>query len=145
MKKLFFPLLKIMFILGCTEENKNLVPTVSKEKKLESAIQVILDIPEFQWIYHPEIPERTPVKLLVNEVINEKMSLTKFNEQVVFYKKYEVFSKSIKDYIEFIDLDYENDTLNFSFRYNIEGAVASGTLLDINNEWTVLSANIYEK
>ncbi len=86
MKKIVGILLIISLLISCknsgkketenkSESENELTQTElikSESNQTELIVQQILDLPRLQWIYHPELKERLPVKVLETEHIRNK-------------------------------------------------------------------------
>ena len=149
MKKSLLILFGLLCFISC-KENKNPDSSGSKPGQMEKTnetelvVQKILDLPDLQWVYHPELKERLPVKVLKTEQITEKLDLKKFGRKVSILSPEELEKEHITDYVS-IQLDFSNDTLKFDLEYKAEGAVASGKMVKKNGEWIVVDYSVAEE
>lgn len=118
--------------------------TKTESKQTELIAQKILDLPDLQWIYHPELTKRLPVKVLESELIEKKFDLNKFGQNVRIMSLTELEKGGIKDYVEFHKLDYKGDTLVFEISYKIEGAGSSGKFIKESGKWIILDYSVWE-
>jgi hypothetical protein len=153
MKKIFGILLIIFFLISCknsekTETENNSEPeselTQTESNQTELIAQKILDLPDLQWIYHPESKERLPVKVLETELIVKNFSLNKFGQKVRILSMSELEKEGIKDYVIFDKIKIGKDTTDFELSYKIEGTGCSGKLLKEDGEWKVLDYSVWE-
>ena len=137
-----------MLFGACKENNKSkLNESELKFEKIdetELVIQKILDLPDLQWIYHPELQERIPVKILESELIDNKLGLNKFGQEVRIISSIELEKEGIKDYVEFQKLEFKRDTLEFGLTYDIEGAGSAGKFIRENGKWKILEYGVWE-
>ena len=143
MKKSILILFGLLLLISC-KENKKSKLAESQINETELIVQKILDLPRLQWIYHPEAPERIPVKVLETAQIEKDLSLNKFGKKVRIMSRAELTNKGIKDFVEFDRLTIDNDTANFGLHYKVEGAGCAGRLLKVNGEWIVLDYSVWE-
>jgi len=120
-----------------------LIKTASNQTELIA--QKILDLPKLQWIYHPEIKERLPVKVLESELIDKSLNLNKFGQKVRILSLEELKKEKIKDYIIFEKLEIKTDTTDFKLHYEIEGAGSSGKFVIENEKWIIFDYSVWEK
>jgi hypothetical protein len=158
MKKTIYSLLIIFVLTSCnnlektnTENNselENILPqkelTDLEPKDTELIAQKILDLPRLQWIYHSEINERLPVKVLESELIKKNITLTKFGRKVRILSISEIEKEGINDYVVFDRIEIKEDTTEFEISYRIEGAVCSGKFIKQDKEWRILDYSVYE-
>lgn len=118
---------------------------LKKEKsETEQLVQKILDLPKLQWIYHPEVKERLPVKILESKIIHKTFELNKFDNKVLILSPTEIQSKEIRDYLEFHKLIIHQSTAKFELSFKIEGAGASGEFIKENGVWKILDYSVWE-
>ena len=146
MKKTTLILFGLIFLISCKEKNAAIESEIKIEEINESELMVqkILNLPDIQWIYHPELPERTPVKILESELIDKKFDLNKFGKEVRIISPDELKKEGIKDYLEFHKLEFKNDTLEFGLSYDIEGAGSAGKFIKENGKWKILEYEVWE-
>ncbi|WP_178983715.1 hypothetical protein [Winogradskyella helgolandensis] len=116
----------------------------SESNQTELIAQKILDLPKLQWIYHPEVKERLPVKVLESELIDKSLNLNKFGQKVRILSMLELENEGIKDFVIFDKIKIGKDTTDFELHYKIEGAGCSGKLLKENGEWKVIDYSVWE-
>lgn len=158
MKKIFGFLLIILVLTSCknsekieTENNSESKNELTQTKLIKSEFnrteliaQKILDLPNLQWIYHSEVAERLPVKVLESELIEKGFDLNKFEQNVRIMSLTELEKEGIKDYVEFHKLEFKTDTLEFEISYKIEGAGSAGKFINENGDWKILDYSVWE-
>lgn len=115
-----------------------------KKNETELLIQKILDLPDLQWIYHSELTERLPVKILESELINKKFNLNKFGQKVIILSMSELESKGINGYVDFNKLIIHSDTVEFELSYKIEGVGSKGKLKKEEEKWEIIEYSVWE-
>ena len=121
---------------------------IEKEKieiETEILIQDILDLPELQWIYHPEVKDRLPVKLLASGLVTKEMNLRKFDKDVLILTTEEVEMKKIPDYVFIEELFFVGDTVKFYLTYDVEGVFADGKFIRVQGKWKPLDCVVGER
>ncbi len=116
----------------------------SESNQTELIAQKILDLPKLQWIYHPEVKERLPVKVLESELIDKNLNLIKFGQKVRILSMSELEKEGIKDYVVFDKIEIAKDTTEFELYYKIEGAGCNGKLMNENGKWKVIDYSVWE-
>jgi len=158
LNKIIRTILTILLLISCknsekTETKKNseseneLTQTElikSESNQTELIVQQILDLPKLQWIYHPELKERLPLKVLETEHIKKNFNLNKFGQKVRILTLEELDKEEIKDYVIFDILEIKTDTTDFKLFYKIEGASCRGKFLNDNGEWRILDYSVWE-
>jgi len=158
MKKIVGILLIIFFLTSCKNSQKTKAENESKSEKTitqseliksesnqtELITQKILDLPKLQWIYHPELKERLPVKVLETELIKKNFNLNKFGQKVRILSLSELEKEGIKDYVIIDKIKIRKDTTDFKLSYKIEGAGCSGKFLKENRVWKILDYSVWE-
>jgi hypothetical protein len=120
------------------EEKSTITAEVQvKQQTTEELIQKILDLPKWQWVYHPEVEGRLPVKMLKNDLVSDTLKLTKFNQRVQILPMEELVAQKTKAYIEIKVLKLRLDTVDFYIEFPTEGAFANGQFLTKNKEWVI--------
>tara|TARA_B110001452_G_C15151172_1_gene400651 strand:- start:573 stop:980 length:408 start_codon:yes stop_codon:yes gene_type:complete len=119
-----------------------LIKTESNQNEL--IIQEILDLPNLQWIYHPESKEILPVKMLESDLIKKTFNLYKFGQKVRILSTLELKKEGINDYVVIDKLEVKKDTTDFEISYKIEGAGSAGKFVKENGEWKVLDYSVWE-
>ncbi len=134
--------------LGKASESESILtkaePVTSDFKKAEVIVQKILDLPNLQWIYHPELKERLPIKVLETDIIKKNFSLNKFGQKVRIVSKAELKVEKIKDLVIIHTLHIKNDTTEFGLSFNIEDVGCSGNFYKKNGKWEVLAYSVWE-
>ena len=115
-----------------------------KKNETELLIQKILDLPDLQWIYHSELTERLPVKLLETELIEKEITLNKFGQKIIIMSMLEFEKEGINDYVEFNKLIIQSDTAEFELSYKIEGVGSRGKLKKENGKWKIIEYSVWE-
>ena len=153
MKKIVGILLTISLLISCKNSDKKRAENNSESEngitqtelnETELIAQKILDLPKLQWIYHPEVKERLPVKVLESKLIDKNLNLKKFGQKVRILSISELEKEGIKDYVMFDEIKIGKDTTDFELHYKIEGAGCSGKLLKENGEWKVIDYSVWE-
>ena len=148
MTKVIGLILTIFVIISCSNSNKPKIDDHSEFmiefEQIEFIAQRILDLPELQWVYHPEVNKRLPIKVLESEMIDKKLNLNKFGQKVRILSFAELEKEGIKDYLIFDKFQVGTDTAEFRLKYRIEGVDCSGTFLRQNGEWKVLNYSVLE-
>jgi hypothetical protein len=116
----------------------------SESNQTELLVQKILDLPKLQWIYHPELKERLPVKVLETATIEKSFNLNKFGQKVRILTKSELENEGIKDFVIIDKIKIEKDTAEFGLSYKIEGAGCSGKFFKQNEEWKIMDYSVWE-
>ena len=158
MNKIIGILLVILFLISCknsekkeTENNTESKYEIAQEEltkwkinQTESIVQKILDLPKLQWIYHSELKERLPVKVMETEIIEKNFNLNKFGQKVRILSLTELENEGIKDFVIIDKMKINKDTIKFELSYKIEGAGYSGKFLKQNGKWTILDYSVWE-
>ncbi len=147
MKKSILITLAVIGLISCKEVNKSTTAKTENQKKSEAAIivQKILDVPQIQWMYHPEIEGRIPVKVLETKQIKKGLHLTKFGKKVQILSASDLKNKKGKDCVFITYQQTTKDTLSFKLSYPLEGVAAHGKLIRKGNKWKVLNTAVSEK
>lgn len=138
-----------MILISCDKKEKDQLTTmkVETEKKgneIEILVQDILDLPELQWIYHPEVKGRLPIKILESGLVTKELNLSKFNKEVLILTKEELEINKIPDYVFIEELFFVGDTVKFYLTYDVEGAFADGKFVRVQGKWTPLDYAVGE-
>jgi len=153
LNKIIGIILTILLLISCknsekTETEKNSESeselTQTELNQTELIVQKILDLPKLQWIYHPELKERLPVKVLETEMIEKNFNLNKFGQKVRILSKSELESEGIKDFVIINKIIIEKDTAEFGLFYKIEGAGCNGKFFKQNGEWKIKDYSVWE-
>jgi len=112
--------------------------TKGKKNDIEILIQSILDLPDLQWIYHSEVNDRLPIKILESGLVTKDLSLNKFDKNVAILTKDELENRKLNDYIFIRELNFIGDTVKFYLTYDIEGAFAEGMFIKEYKKWIML-------
>ncbi|PKR80605.1 hypothetical protein CW751_09535 [Brumimicrobium salinarum] len=158
MNKIVGILLTILLLISCKNSQKMETENKSESKneltqteliksesnQTELIVQKILDLPKLQWIFHPELKERLPVKVLETEMIEKNFNLKKFGQKVRILSKSELENEGIKDFVIIDKIKIEKDTAEFGLSYKIEGAGCSGKFFKQNGEWKIRDYSVWE-
>ena len=158
MKKIVEILLMFLVFISCKDTPKSIAENQlysensttqselikSESNQTELIVQKILDLPKLQWIFHPEVKERLPVKVLESELIEKNLNLNKFGQKVRILSMSELEKEGIKDYVVFDKIVIAKDTTEFELHYKIEGAGCNGKLLNENGKWKVIDYSVWE-
>lgn len=123
-------------------ENENAMKENTDKNALQTICQMTLDLPELQKYYHPEAPGRTPVKVIKNSFLKDKISLSKFEKPVEFIEKEEADKKNIPAF-EFTSINITDKTATVEFRYAVEG-IKGNAEFKFDEKWEVVSKNLVE-
>lgn len=96
------------------------VTTETVESAREKAAQAILDHPEFDKHFHPEIPGRAPLAVS-SEQVGSNMALRKFGRWVVFDTRDQI----LEPHVRFNRLSCTSNYCNASFEYRTESVIGS--------------------
>ena len=103
-----------------------------------------MDVPDFQEWYHPEVPERLPLKLFIDEFRKKEYALQKFGQHVRIVDSATIRKDQIEDALWLRLRDTTKDTVRFFLYYQIEGAVMRGRVYKRNNSWNIIVDTIGE-
>jgi len=145
MKNLYVLLVIALIYSSCHEAKRT--PLKTEEKKtdeMEQVIQEILDCPELQSMYHAELPERAPLKLVENEYVKAEWNLIKFNRKVCIAPEISFKNEGIEDYLVIDLLERKNDTIHTSLYYDAEGIKVAVALLKNTDSWVIEKFELYE-
>jgi hypothetical protein len=115
-----------------------------KVNEIQTLVQDILDLPRLQWIYHPEVHERLPVKILESGLVTKNLKLRKFDKDVLIMTKDELEANKTLDFVNIEELFFKGDTLSFYLTYDVEGAFADGKYVWTGDKWRVLNYTVGE-
>ena len=102
-------------------------------------VKMIIDHPDIQQYYHPDVEGRVPLVIVTNNLIENKLALTKFNEPVKFY------NKPIDGvFLEITRYDISEDEIIFELMYSEEGVSANGKISKQPEGWIFNSFDIFE-
>lgn len=91
-------------------------------------VQLVIDLPALQKYYHvDDAPNRKPLFVLRNELIDGEPQLSKFDEPVKFATCDELKTAG-KPYLEFTKFEMKDDAASVVFRYRVEGIEGRLTL-----------------
>ena len=111
---------------------------------LASILQHIIDLPSLQKYYHVEkLASRKPLIILKNETLVNEITLTKFNEPVVFSSCKKI-KENNKPYLEFVKINIKENAADVVFRYRVEGLEGRITLEKEENNWKVKKQELVE-
>jgi hypothetical protein len=129
----------LVFVLFCS------VSGISQtEEDRRKVLQLCLDINQFQSFYHPEIEGRVPVVILDNGVVPETKNLVKFDEEVFFWSKGEMFFHGKRVWLTFEEFILKETTAEVHFSYEVEGAEARISLEKKEGVWITTSVEVGE-
>jgi hypothetical protein len=112
--------------------------------EIQILMQDILDLPKLQWIYHPEVQERLPVKILESGLVTKELQLRKFDKDVLIMTKDELEKNKTLDFVNIEELSFKGDTLTFYLTYKVEGAFAEGKYVRTGDKWKILDYAVGE-
>ncbi|MAO63415.1 MAG: hypothetical protein CL666_00290 [Balneola sp.] len=97
-------------------------------------IQAVLDADQIENYLHLDLPERTPLYLLKNKFVDETVDLSVKGQKVLLIEEE---SDSVKNYIQFLDLDIGEDKAEFELYYKMENMLIKGRLKRLDGQWQV--------
>ncbi|HBQ61324.1 MAG TPA: hypothetical protein DD671_17355, partial [Balneolaceae bacterium] len=95
-------------------------------------IQAVLDADQIENYLHLDLPERTPLYLLKNKFVDETVDLSVKGQKVLLIEEE---SDSVKNYIQFLDLDIGEDKAEFELYYKMENMLIKGRLKRLDGQW----------
>lgn len=110
---------------------------------VEAIFQVVLNLPELDGYWHvDEVPDRSPLLVLGNEVTPVELALTKFEEPVQILS-----SEEIGDRPHFVFRSFERsgNQASVSFAYEVEGVIGTVELELAEGLWIVTDRSIAEQ
>ncbi|QXP60842.1 hypothetical protein [Olleya sp. HaHaR_3_96] len=115
-----------------------------EDNQIEWIVQQILNLTKLQWIFHPELKEKLPVKLMETALIKKNFTLYKFKHKVRILSPSEIEKEGIKDFV-FIDIiKIKSKMIDFKLHYKIEGISCSGTFLKERGTWKITAYSVFE-
>ena len=158
MKNIVRVLVLLLVFTSCKNTSKNTIEITGENlsytkdsisqpafNETQIIVQKILDLPELQWVYHQELKERLPVKVLESKLIDKRLILHKFGQTVSILSMSELEKEGIKDYVVFNKIEISKDIAYFALNYKIEGAGCSGKLIKENGEWSFSNYSVWER
>ena len=107
-------------------------------------IQQILDLPDLQRYYHPELKERIPIKILESDFFDKNLQLKKFEKDVRIISSDKIKEENIKDYLVFRKLVFKAEQVEFELNYLIEGIGSTGVLVKTKEGWVIQNYSVWE-
>ena len=120
-------------------------PATLPAPERQQILQLLLNLPALQGFYHPELPERLPLKLQTNAFVTPGLRLRKFSQPVQLLTARQLQRRGIRDYVQLGLLRQRGDTLDFRLYYRIEGVVAEGQLVRQPSGWRVVRGYVAEQ
>jgi hypothetical protein len=91
--------------------------------------------------YHTDVfPERIPLRIVKNDLINSDIKLKKFDENVIFIEK-----NDTEPYLSFPVVNIETNSAYVEFEYPPEGIRGNANLINKNGNWEINKLIIHEK
>ena len=110
---------------------------------LNVLIQATIDLPALQAYYHVEQdPTRKPLVILMNKVLSQQLSLSKFGVPVVFLSRAEIGDRP---YLEVTKLTENEAAAVIEFLYPIEGIRGTVHFKKTGETWTVETHELVER
>lgn len=107
-------------------------------------VQLVIDLPALQKYYHvDDAPNRKPLFVLKNELIDGEPQLSKFGETVKFATCDELKATG-KPYLEFTKFEMKDNTASVVFRYRVEGIEGRLALGKQDDAWRVREQELVE-
>lgn len=88
-------------------------------------LQKVIEHPELQQYFHPEVSGRIPLVIKVNKGTEVSSDLEKFGQAVVITTD----TPQEGAYLEVINLQHQDDRVEFEIQYEVEGLQINGELL----------------
>ena len=110
----------------------------------QDVIQVLLNLPDWQWVYHAGSKQRLPIKLLKNDIISSDLKLKKFGQPVMILSMKQLNELNAEAYVCITKLNLLHDTVYFSMNYPYEGAFADGILIK-KGKWIAGDYSVVER
>lgn len=141
--KIILYIIFIALLLACTSKTE----THSEEIILntydkENVFKIIIDHPDVQIYFHPEIEGRTPLKVKSNESLGTDLTLEKFGQPVEFIPFTE--NASSMPLLEVKLFDSDKDRIAFELYYEVEGVTIKGTAIKNASQWLLSEFEVYE-
>lgn len=101
----------------------------------EEVLRLILDHPDLQQYFHPEVKGRVPVRIKTTEELGNNLSIEKFGKSVEISPSFD--SGNDTPLVEIVEFQKSNDQVSFEIAYDIEGIVVKGNLEKGGGKWSV--------
>jgi len=88
----------LIALFSCVTPKKEQLAPCTDLAERETIIQKIMDLPNLQWVYHPEIEDRLPVKLLESDYVPKSLNLIKFQQSVQIISLRKILEGNSKHY-----------------------------------------------
>jgi hypothetical protein len=109
----------------------------------QTVIQKCLDLESLQQYYdNIEYDGKKQLFIVDNGVLPVDMKLFKFENQVLFMPKKEMFFKNIKNHIDFLSFAIDAQKAEVNFRYGIKGPSVHVKLKKKKNNWKIVESDI---
>lgn len=109
----------------------------------QSVIQKCIDLESLQQYYdNIEYDGKNLLFIVDNGVVSADIELSKFENQVLFMSKEEMFFKNIKNHIDFLSFAIDAQKAEVNFRYGIKGPTVQVKLEKKNNDWIIVESDI---
>lgn len=138
----------IVLLFGCSPVSIN-SPEDSRQTNVSNEdfnkiVRLVIDYPDLQEYFHAEIPERMHLRIVKEPSFPDHLAISKFGNPIKYLKKEEIGEDD--NYLDFSQMNVENDKAIVEFIYPIEGVVGTVSLSKRDdNTWVVQNINIVER
>ena len=152
-RKLFPALLTILLAAACSSDRPASMPDHAEvgdsrphsAEDVQALLQSVIDAPAMQIYYHPEIPGRRPLLMMVNEHLQQQPPLEKFSLPVVYLSPAELKGDPQAAYLELIGLSIGDQSALVEFRYRAEGLLGKAAFRRSGNTWVLGPLRLVEQ
>jgi hypothetical protein len=110
---------------------------------LQNLMQATIDLKPLQPYYHVgQEPNRKPLIVLKNSIVNQDLSLSKFGSPVAFLSRTEIGDRP---YLEITKLTHDGTSAEVEFVYPVEGIRGTVYFKKTGDSWVVETHEIVEK
>ncbi len=126
--------------LRCSEDEN---PSWHINKKdVNKICQTLIDYPKLQWVFHPEIQNRVPVKFS-NNIVGSEIELVKYDYPVKIISENKLDIET--PYFKISDLIIYSDSAFVKFSYKAEGVSGGATLVkNKQKKWGIINVYFHE-
>lgn len=144
-------LLIILILASCQSKPKSSPEKTSIDPCLEgmkytNLISKSINLPALQQYYKVQdnFNQKELVILNSNKYLNNINQLDKFNYSVKLLNSNEIDQEGIKAYLEYKEINIENDTAKVYYRYNIQGIGIKSSYFLQDCEWHLIESDLWE-
>jgi hypothetical protein len=107
----------------------------------QKILQLIIDSKQLEKYYHTDVlPERVPLRIINNNLINTNIRLVKFGRDVIFIEQ-----DNNEPYLLFSAINIETDSAHVVFEYPPEGIKGLANLTKKNGNWEINKLTLHER